>query len=389
MANLDDRKRAITLQNLLDMTSGIDWVESIEGGREDTLLEYGRSPDLIQFVLDRPMSNTPGEVFNYDSGSPHLVSAIIGKLAGMNAWDYAKKKLFEPLGIATSSWRQDAQGVTIGGGGLLLQPRDTAKIGYLYLRGGAWEGKRLLPAGWIDRVSHAGIDMHASFDPGLRYADYFWALPGKQVYMAVGYRCQLVMIFPALDIVAVTSARDFCPFGKLADLISGAVKSETALPDDTAGAGLLAGKLREISIEKPTKVGSSPATAAAISGKTYRFPFNDLNVKSLSLNLAGPDPNYAMEIYTQYQSDASLRFSGPIGLDGLYRKGPLTPIGVLALKGTWLNDHAFAIDLRLVGGDSDHGWVLSLDGEKPRLRGKDEKGRDVSVDGEVGAAASR
>jgi len=384
IANLDDRKKAITVQSLLDMTSGIDWIESIDGGREDTLIEYGHSPDLIQFVLDRPMSNAPGEVFNYDSGNPHLVSAILGKLAGMNSWDYAKAKLFEPLGIGTSGWRSDDQGVTIGGGGLLLLPRDVAKIGYLYLRGGEWEGKRLLPVAWIDRVNHPTVNMHTSVDPDLHYANFFWALPGKHVYMAVGYRCQLIMVFPQLDIVAVTTARDSCPIARLAGLISGAVKSETALAEDPAGAHLLADKIRDVSIERPTKVGAAPEMASAISGKSYRFPTNDLNVKSLSLTLTGPQPHYELEIYTRYQSDASLKFSGPIGLDGLYRKGPSTPLGVIALKGTWLNDHEFTMDLRLVGGDSDHKWVLSFDGDRPRLRGKDGDGREVSVDGEAG-----
>jgi CubicO group peptidase (beta-lactamase class C family) len=384
IANPDDRKSAITIQSLLDMTSGIDWIESIDGGREDTLIEYEHSRDLIQFVLDRPMSNAPGEVFNYDSGNPHLVSAILGKLAGMNSWDYAKAKLFEPLGIGTSGWRSDDQGVTIGGGGLLLLPRDAAKIGYLYLRGGEWEGKRLLPAAWIDRVNRPTVDMHASFDPDLRYANFFWALPDKHVYMAVGYRCQLIMVFPKPDIVAVTTARDSCPIARLAGLISGAVKSETALSPDPVSAGLLAEKIRDISIERPTKVGATPEMASAISGRAYRFPINGLNVKSLSLTLTGPQPHYELEIYTRYQSSASLRFSGPIGLDGLYRKGASTPLGVIALKGTWLNDREFTMDLRLVGGDSDRKWVLSFDGDRPRLRGKDEDGHEVSVDGEVG-----
>ena len=384
LGNLDDRNKAITVQSLLDMTSGMDWEEGIEGGREQSLVEFGRSSDLIKFVLDRPMANAPGEVFNYNSGNPHLLSAIITKLSGMSAWDYAKAKLFAALGIEVSNWHHDPQGVTTGGGGLVLYPRDMAKIGYLYLRNGEWEGKRLLPAGWTDRVSHATVNMNASFDPELRYANFFWVLPRRQVYMAWGIRCQFIMVFPAQDIVAVATARAHCPFGKLADDISGAVKSEAALAPNPAGANLLAGKILDASIEKPTAVGATPETASIISAETYRFPYNELHVKSLSLRLTGPQPQYALEIYTGYQSNASLKFTGPIGLDGLYRKGASTPLGVIALKGTWLNDHAFAIDLRLLGGDSDRRWILSVDGEKPKLRGKDGEGREVSVDGELG-----
>jgi len=124
IANLDDRKKAITVQNLLDMTSGLEWEEGISGGREQSLADWSRSSNLVQFVLDSPMAHDPGEVFYYDSGNPHLVSAIITKLTGMKASDYAAAKLFGPLGIAKSYWRQDPQGISTGGGGLFLLPRD-------------------------------------------------------------------------------------------------------------------------------------------------------------------------------------------------------------------------------------------------------------------------
>jgi CubicO group peptidase (beta-lactamase class C family) len=151
--NVDDRKKAITVQTLLDMTSGIEWEEGIEGGREQSLHEFGRSADQIKFVLDRPMSNTPGEVFNYNSGNPNLLSAILTRLTGMTAGDYANARLFGPLGIAAPNWPHDSQGLSTGGGGVGLRPRDMAKIGYLYLRNGEWEDKQLLSPGWTDRPS--------------------------------------------------------------------------------------------------------------------------------------------------------------------------------------------------------------------------------------------
>jgi len=251
IADFDDKRKAkaITVQSLLDMTSGIDWMEP-SNGRQNTFTEMERSPDWIRFILDRPMSTAPGDIFNYNSGNSHLVSAIITKLTGMSAWDYAKARLFGPLGIGASNWRQDPQGVTTGGNGLSMLPRDMAKIGYLYLRNGEWEDKRLLPSAWINRISHAAVNTNLSGEPDMRYSNFFWALPNKHVYMAVGYHCQLIMVFPELDIVAVTTARDFCPFSKLADYISSAVKSEGALPSDPAGADLLANKIREISIRR-------------------------------------------------------------------------------------------------------------------------------------------
>jgi CubicO group peptidase (beta-lactamase class C family) len=72
----------------------------------------------------------------------------------MSALDYAKAKLFGPLGINDVYWPHDPQGISIGGYGLYMLSRDMAKIGYLYLRNGAWQGKRLLPSAWIDKVTH-------------------------------------------------------------------------------------------------------------------------------------------------------------------------------------------------------------------------------------------
>jgi len=205
IANLSDRKAAVTVQNLLDMTSGFDWTDGLTGFTSPLAME--QSFDWVKFVLDRPMANAPGEVFYYDSGNPHVLSAILTKLTGTTALDYAKAKVFGPLGIEEVYWRQDPQGNSCGGYGLYLKPRDMAKIGYLYLRDGIWEGKQLLPPAWIDKIMHATLDMHAPWEPGLRYANLFWALPDKHVYLAVGFHRQVIMIFPDLDIVAVTTGR--------------------------------------------------------------------------------------------------------------------------------------------------------------------------------------
>jgi len=391
--NLDDRKEAITVQSLLDMTSGIAWTEPLDG-RPDSAIEMERSPDWVKFILDRPMSSAPGDVFNYNSGNPHLLSAIITKLTGMSALEYAKARLFGPLGINDVSWQNDPQGISNGGHGLYLQPRDMAKIGYLYLRNGAWEGKQLLPSAWIDKVTHATVDMHASWEPGLRYSNLFWAFPDKRVYMAVGYHGQVIMVFPDLDVVAVTTGRAYCPLSKLADYISSAVKSDTALPADAASAKLLANKIADISTEKPTEVGPTAKMAAIISGKVYTFPPNEINVKSLSLILTGPQPHYDMEAYARNATKADPRFTGPIGLDGLYRKGELTDHGfagrlgvprVNAVKGTWQDDHAFVIDRLVLGlGEPAERWTLTFDGEKLNVRGKFPDGLEISVDGKTG-----
>jgi len=384
IANVDERKKAVTVQNLLDMTSGLDWEEPLSG-RPVSMIAMERSPDWIKFILDRQMSSAPGDIFNYNSGNPHLLSAILTKLTGLSASDYAKARLFGPLGISTWNWRRDPQGISTGGYGLALLPRDMAKIGYLYLRRGEWEGKPLVPAGWVEKTRHATVNMNASRAPALRYSNLFWALPDKKVYMAVGYHCQVIMILPELDIVAVMTARDFCPFGKMADDISGAVKSETALPPDPAGTSLLAGAIHEISTEKPSEAGATSEIASSISGKTYKFLSNALNVRSLSLTLAGPNPRYELEMNSRDPTAPPLKFTGPIGLDELFRKSDPTAFGVAATKGRWLDGQTFVIERRILGADAPlQKWTLRFDGGTLNLRGNDRAGLEVSIVGESG-----
>jgi CubicO group peptidase (beta-lactamase class C family) len=225
------------------------------------------SPDWTKFILDRPMSNAPGDIFNYNSGNPHLLSAILTKLTGISASDYAKSRLFGPLGISDWNWRRVPQGISTGGNGLALLPRDLAKIGYLYLRHGQWEDKTLVPPDFVERASRATIDMNLKFEPEFRYSNFFWARPNRAVYMAVGYHCQVIMVFPALDIVAVTTARDFYPFGVVTDYIAGAVKSEAALPPVAGSASLLVAAIRDVSTEKPTEVGANAGDRGDDLGK--------------------------------------------------------------------------------------------------------------------------
>ncbi|GKQ55056.1 serine hydrolase [Bradyrhizobium sp. Ce-3] len=382
IADLDERKKAITVQHLLNMTSGLDWDEGFQGGREQSLRDMGKSPDWVQFILDRPMAHAPGEAFYYNSGGSHVLSAIVSKLTGKSTADYAQERLFGPLGIAPPFWRRDPQRLSIGGFGLAMQPRDMAKIGYLYLRNGAWEGKQLLPADFLDAINHASVDMHSRFDPSLRYVNQFWAIPDKHVYMTVGYHCQVIMVLPERDIVAVMTASNFCPFGRLADEISGTVKSDQALPADAAAAEQLAKAIADVATEKPTPVGATPATASAISGRTYKFPDNDLGLKTLTLFLADENPRYVVE--TNAGDPARRHFDGPIGLDGLSRKSAPSFLGVRAVKGAWKDAQTFVVDLQYVGLGDAWTWTLTYDGDKVAVRGKARDGRQGSAEGAAG-----
>jgi len=391
VANVDDRKKAITVQDLLDMTSGLDWDQGFEDGKEQSRIDLERSSNWTQFILDRPVAHAPGEVYNYSNGDADLVSAVITKLTGKLVEDYARERLFAPLGITNWHWDRDPQGLTIGDGMLTLLPRDMAKIGYLYLRHGEWEGKRLIPSGWAEVLNHKTVNMHAPEDPNQSYSNFFWIFPQRHVYMATGLRGQLIAVFPDLDIVAVTTARKFVSFRALIDGVSGAVKSESALPPNPNAVAALANAIKDAAVEKSTAVGPTPEIASAISGKAFKFPDNDFGLKSLTVFLADPHPRLEFEVYSHYPNGPSGTYEMPIGLDGLYRKGSPwlfnpNPGKIPAAKGTWLNGQTLVIDLQYLGYGEQRELFLSFSGGKLNIRYANTDRPDVgaSVDSEQG-----
>jgi hypothetical protein len=322
-----------------------------------------RSPDWQQFVLDRPMSEAPGTRFYYDSGNSHLLSAILTKITGKSALDYAREVLFGPLGIEDVMWRGDPQGTSGGGAGLYMHPRDMAKIGYLYLRGGVWEGKQILPASWIEGVRKADVDMRETWTQNLRYGSQFWVMPGRDAYMAVGYDRQLIVVIPKLDIVAVTTgsarfatasglpSRPRYSFDSLVSFLASAVTGDAPLPANPAATAELAQKVKEATIERPSPVGGQPAMAKTISGKTWRFPPNDMRIKSITFKLDNAEPSFEYEADGTPASPAA-RFGGPIGFDGHYRVGGRMRYGVAATRARWLDDGTtLVLETQTLGND--------------------------------------
>ena len=226
IANVDDRKEAITVQNLLYMTSGIEWKQPL-GGWPETMFEMERSPNWVKFVLDRPMANAPGEIFNYSNGNAHVVSAIITRLTGISALEYAKAKLFGPLGIKDLFWQHDPQGISYGGGGLYLQPRDMAKLGYLWLHNGRWEDRQVIPGDYLAQA----LTRHISVQPGIDYGYGMWLYPGHTPvdFEANGTGGQRITVIPGLDMVEVTTGNGL-DANDVAQLIAGAAKSNEPLP---------------------------------------------------------------------------------------------------------------------------------------------------------------
>jgi CubicO group peptidase (beta-lactamase class C family) len=381
--NIDDRKRAMTVQSLLDMTSGIEWVEEAYTP-DETIMQMSKSPDQTAFVLNQPMAGAPAANFNYNGGNPYLLSALINRKSGQNALNFAKKELFEPLGIKSAKWGPiDAQGVTDGETGLFLSPHDMAKIGYLYLHNGNWDGKQIIPPSWVER-SKAGF-VTATF--GYHYANLWWSYPEKGAYMARGRHSQLILVIPKLDVVAVMTGilrdNEFYSTSGLIDDISNAVKSEKPLPADPIAKALMSNAIRNAAVERPSAIGGTPELAKEISGKTYQFADNVLHVRSFTLNFLDSDSSWVITTYPGKAYHPTDRFTGPIGLDGLYRKSPPALYGINAARGRWINEHTFEMERRILGHGETQIWALTFEGDKVTVNFEDTDGVKAELHGEM------
>ncbi len=224
IASADERKKAITLQHLLDMTSGLEWIEPLSGGVNESAVAMGKSGDWVPFILNQPMARPPGEKFSYTSGGSHLLSAVLTRQTGTSTLAFAQQNLFGPLGITDIEWQRDPQGIYTGGFGLQMETRDMAKFGYLYLRGGEWGGKQVVPRAWVDKAFRASVPMMLSATTDFRYGDQWWALPQRGITMATGFNRQLIIVMPQSDVVVATTARTNYPFAPMLDLLAAALK---------------------------------------------------------------------------------------------------------------------------------------------------------------------
>ncbi len=198
----DDTKKSITIRHLLTMKSGFS---SIDKGVEP--IKFIKSKDWVDHILKRPLQSSPGTIFDYNSANTHILSAIITKTTGMNAAMFAKKYLFDPLGINDFIWDNDPNGNSFGGGNLFLKPNDLAKIGFLLTHNGEWKGKEIVSKNWISE----SLEKNYLWGYGFHYG-YLWYIKdetdevtGKQyvTYSAAGAGGQKLLIIPELDVVLV------------------------------------------------------------------------------------------------------------------------------------------------------------------------------------------
>jgi CubicO group peptidase (beta-lactamase class C family) len=204
-----DPRGAITLDHLLRMSSGLAWVEDYSPENPSDVIEmlFGRgAADVAAFAEAAPLAHAPGSLFYYSSGTTNIVAACLGRALGVSGpamEAHMRARLFDPLGMASAAPRFDAAGTFIGSSYCFATPRDFARFGLLYLRDGVWEGRRLLPEGWVDYARTPTFQQPGAEVDG-RYGAHWWLdIAGPGTFSANGYEGQHIVLCPDRDLIIV------------------------------------------------------------------------------------------------------------------------------------------------------------------------------------------
>jgi CubicO group peptidase (beta-lactamase class C family) len=214
--NIDDRKRRMTVRHLLTMTGGFDWNENLPYvDPRNAAVGMEASYDWVQFTIDMPMAREPGSQFNYSSGETQLLSHIFRKATGTDIEEYAAKHLFEPLGIERWFWKRTPAGLVDTEGGLYLAAPDLARIWYLFMKNGSWNGKQIVSADWVRQSVSPAVRV-APVPNAPSYGLKWWLYPNpldstRFIWSGSGFGGQVPMAVPELDLVMVFNGWNILP----------------------------------------------------------------------------------------------------------------------------------------------------------------------------------
>jgi len=221
----------ITVQHLLEFSSGLDWRETYENEPPTTssvvAMLYGEGPaDAVAFISGHPLRDPPGTTYAYSSGDTTLLAGVLkGALEAEHGRDFPWTLLFDPIGVTSAVWERDRKGVLVGSSYVWSTPRDMARLGYLFLNDGCWAGERLLPEGWVadsTRVSEPVKRRRLYADDNDVQGRQWWlnyAVPEtgavqrwpelpEDTYAALGHWKQMIVVVPSMDLVVVRTGDD-------------------------------------------------------------------------------------------------------------------------------------------------------------------------------------
>ncbi len=357
IANPEARKNDITVRHLASMSSGLDCTAEAD---EKTLKEMRTSPDYVQFVLDRQSIYAPGEQFIYCSPAIHLLSPILQRVTGQSALEFARLNLFEPLGIHDFMWEKDPQGYYDGWGDLSLFPEDMAKIGFLFLHKGQWDGKQVVSRQWVEDATTVKVDT----PDGNGYGYGWWIDPAvESAYRADGRGGQYIIVLPEWNMVVVTTGGGFLMDDIAPYLIASFGNLEKPLAANPQGVARLEDAVAKIK-QAPAKtpVSELPPLAMEISGNIYVIQPNPAQLEKVAIMFDGSD-----EATISMQIGERPLLSYKAGLDNVFRFSEGIDGRPIGYRGEWLDPQTFLLEYDGIA-NNDHSFIqIRFEGDQVQL----------------------
>ncbi|MBL4677940.1 MAG: serine hydrolase [Mucilaginibacter sp.] len=369
-AKVSDNLAALSVKDVLMMADGQD----------PEPIRVGMDSNWVKGFLAAPIVHKPGSVFLYNSVGTYMLSAIVQKVTGQTVLAYLKPKLFDPLGITGMDWETDIKGINTGGWGLRLKTEDMAKFAQLFLQKGKWNGKQILPQGWVEEASSVKIIQHPDLPQAKKdssdweqgYCYQMWRCRNN-AYRGDGAFGQYMIVMPDQDAVLAVTAET----SNMQEEIN--LVWQHLLPAMKSGK-LTADKNTNEQLQKAIKQLALPAFpkndnnfANSINGKKYSLEPNSLKFSDITFSATGGTCQIAIKGDTAtYKIDFD---SGDWHVGKTNKPGPsltaftreirtmLFPAKV-AGSYTWKDEHTLQLTLRYIESPHTERFNCEFDGNK-------------------------
>lgn len=341
----DERSRAILVRHAASMATGHGAEMLFEARAADPT-------DIVRGLLLLPPDGEPGRVFAYNQPATYAVAAIVQRVSGQTLTEYLRPRLFEPLGMGVGGWFQEPAGRDIGFSGLHATTESIARLGQLYLDGGRWQGRQVLPREWVTEATRSHVSNDRPGEPPdwrQGYGHQFWM--ARHGYRGDGAYGQFCIVLPEQDmVIAITAATENMQF--VLDAVWEHVLPAIDGPGDVSADRRLGHRLDSLALP-----------AAAASWPSQVDAWADLALTPVAgsdfPSLTGIDIGRAGMSWIVRLHDADTTVTAPLGLGAwavTERAGAAPPV---AVSGAWTDPATLRFDVCFL--ETPHRLVVTVD----------------------------
>ncbi len=361
--------KQLTVKHLLTMSVGQE---------PDPTFAATQTKDWVKTFLGLKIKYEPGSKFLYNSMASHTLSAIVEKATGQHISDYLQPRLFDPLGISGIDWETDLDGVDTGGWGLRLKTEDIAKFAQLFLQKGKWNGKQILPEGWVEEASSAQIIQNPQYSQAKRDSSDWEQGYGYQMWRCRhnGFRGdgafgQYAIVLPEKDAVIAITSESMDMQGELNLIWSTLLPAfqEGSLKPNKSSADALGKRLASLSLPVKKESITKPAN---IAGKSFAIDQNSLDIQTLSfdikdnkytLGIKTSSGNYSFKLAPNSWETGETTLAGPYLLASATNNLKGLPPFKVAGEYTWIDANTLEIILRYTESPHRRTMICTFDGD--------------------------